>query len=924
MASGKHRRGKRKRKPPPNASSGDLAEQVRRLLARGDGRGALDRLRQAKPGDASAVELPLLRFCACIERARQLARSALDREAAAMRTQAARHRASISPAALAEEDLARYVRYLDGADALAVYADYLTVGRRAPAAERALADRLVIRRCWDGLEGYEPSHPLRRDAGAVKRSLGAMDAGDWGRAGDLMQSVARHSPFAPWRVFCKAMVCFGAGDDAGLERTLDLLPGDFVLAETVAEWRRVCAGEGGGGPVRVRRALGTEGTAVEALGEALRQALRHNERPRTVERLVTELADVLCPEEPLQARIDLLQIAGLATLRSALSMQSVRGLVRRLVPAGRAPAVVARIELLLQQASPDLWDPGAAAVFLNRLDTEFPQAGDRALARGRVLEALARTGHRAIHPEVLPPRMLKTLSVLLDGRLDRPGLLFAELMAASLEVDPYNREGYRFVLDLLRGHRDIKPRQRSTLEAMAAHFPDDPDPWLELVTLHHSMNAYRRAEQALGEARRRAPHDERILDLQAIGFLRSADQSRKSGRFELAARDLRRAGELSRPKLESILAVKHILLDVVSAGRDAAEVVVPHLARLSPDMQIRTLAVVLHDLEENRHVKNVRPEMESAVRGLLARKAAVIDELGPDRVVDLLAPLSADLHVLYSRLHIAPVLAEWWAAFLRRQDGDGLVQVFDILMDCGERTAIRAEIGRRLRGLKKTRRDPVLLLYLAVLRYQAGDDHDSRRFVEALEAAHASERERLRAASVRLARVAHGILREALLAFDFALLNLLPPPFGGGVRDPIPEFLNELLGSPHAEGPDELFGAPEPEPAHEPSLDAFMEALREGLGDASPGGSAPRQESLFDNAAAGTLDAFEDLLDRHALRGLSAPLLQDVAGIARADPEIRRTLERTARECDAAGLRPAVTREARIFLFPRSRGKRRR
>ena len=597
------------------------------------------------------------------------------------------------------------------------------------------------------------------------------------------------------------MVCFGAGDDAGLKRTLDLLPGDFILAQTVAELRRVCAGEGGGGPVRVRRALGTEGTAVEALGEELRQALRNNERPRTVERLVTELSDVLCPEEPLQARIDLLQIAGLATLRSALTMQGVRGLVRRLVPAGRAPALVARIELLLQQASPDLWDPAAAAAFLDRLDTEFPQAGDRALARGRVLEALARTGHRAIHPELLPPRMLKTLSVLLDGRLDRPGLLFAELMAASLEVDPYNREGYRFLLDLLRGHRDIKPWRRSTLEGMAAHFPDDPDPWLELVTLHHSMNAYRRAEQALGEARRRAPHDERILDLQAIGFLRSADQNRNSGRFELAARDLRRAGELSRPKLESILAVKRILLDVVSAGRDAADVVVPHLARLSPDMQIRTLAVLLHDLGENRHVKNVRPEMESAVRGLLARKAAVIDELGPDRVVDLLAPLSADLHVLYSRLHIAPVLAEWWAAFLRRQDGGGLVQVFDILMDCGERTAIRAEIGRRLRGSMKAGRDPVLLLYLAVLRYQAGDDHDSRRFVEALEAAHASERERLRAASVRLARVAHGILREALLTFDFALLNLLPPPFGGGVQDPIPEFLNEL------------FGAPEPEPA---------------------------------------------------------------------------------------------------------------
>ena len=76
--------------------------------------------------------------------------------------------------------------------------------------------------------------------------IDAMDAGDWARAADLLQGVPRRSPFAAWRLFSKAMVCFGAGDDDGLRRTLDRLPADFALARTVAECRRLIAGDGGG------------------------------------------------------------------------------------------------------------------------------------------------------------------------------------------------------------------------------------------------------------------------------------------------------------------------------------------------------------------------------------------------------------------------------------------------------------------------------------------------------------------------------------------------------------------------------------------------------------------------------------------------------------------------------------------------------
>ena len=914
MASLKHSRRKRKRKRPQSqdVSAADLLDQVRQLLARGDGRGALDRLRQVPQGDGGPKELPLLRFCACIERARQLTRSGLEREAASMRAQAARHREAISVEALGDEDLVLCIRSLEGADAPAVYADFLASRPASPRVERVLADRLVIRRCRDGLDALDASHPLRRDAEPVMRSLGAMDAGDWGRAAEHLQGVSRRSPFAPWRVFCKGMVCFGAGDDQGLRRAMELLPADFALAHTVAEWKRLCAGEGEGGPVRVRQALGTAGSAVETLGDALRQALRGNERPRALERSIIDLADALCPEASLDARIDLLQIAGLATLRSRLRIQTVHALVRRLVPTERVAGVSARIGLTLQKASFDLWDPVPAAAFLDRLAVELPRAEDRVLARGRVLEALARIGHQAVQPEFLSARMVKALSGLLSGRVERSERLFVELMAASLDADPHNREGYRFLVDRLRGRRDVKPLIRRVLERMAASFPDDAEPWLELATLHHSGNAYRRAEQALAEAKRRAPHDERILDLQAIGFLKSADQSRKAGRFELAARDLRRAEDLGRPKLRRVLDVKRLLLDLVSAdGDDTEALVASHLEHLAPAGALRTLALLLHNLRENRHIRNIRPEMERAVTGMLARRAPVIDALDPGEVVELLSPVPFDLHVLCRNRHIAPVLSVWWTGLMRRLDGDRLPAVFDILMDCDGRAAVRVELNRRLRSAPKTHRDPMLLLYLAMIRHLEGQDFGARRFEEALAAANPSELERLRAAAARLARHAQGILREALRKFDFTLLELPPPLFGDG----LPPGFSDIF--------DRLFDLTEskPEPPDEPPLDEFLDALRDGLSGAAPGDR--RQGSLFDSEAARELDVLEDLFDRHAMRGMPASLLQEIAGVARAEPEIRRNLDRTARKCEAADLRPGLTREARILLFPRRQGKRR-
>ena len=239
---------------------------------------------------------------------------------------------------------------------------------------------------------------------------------------------------------------------------------------------------------------------------------------------------------------------------------------------------------------------------------------------------------------------------------------------------------------------------RASSRTWRTGFPTIRPPGWSWSPLHYSRNAYRKAESALEEARRRAPHDDRLLDLQAVGFLKSADQSRRKGRFALAARDLQRAEDLGRNVLGPVLPAKTLLLEVVSGGKDATATVTPHLQRLPPGAQLRTLALLIRDLHDNSHISNVRPEMGAAVRGLLAEKAALAGEGSPDEIARLLDPLPAALDILYDDRRLAPIFVSWWPALLKRLDADRLPPVLDTLMECGGRTQVRAEIEQAVRG----------------------------------------------------------------------------------------------------------------------------------------------------------------------------------------------------------------------------------
>ena len=895
------------------------------MLGEGDGRKALELIRQARERDPNLAELPLLSFCACVRRARQLAAKGMDTEAAAMRARADRYRAALPLPSLPEDDWVLLVRHLDGADALAVYAGRLADGPPIPRVERALADALIVQRCWEGLNAFDATHPLRRDGPLVQPTVDAMDAGDWAQAAGLLRGVPRRSPFAPWRLFCKAMVCFDAGDDDGLRRAIDDLPADFALAGTVAACRRLIDndGESVDGRAGAPEGLGGDRGRVNSLADELRRAIR-NGNVRAVGTAIEKLADALYPENPREARIDLLEIAALAAARSSFPVPALKGLVKRLLPPERVTGVLARCLLLGPEATPQLWNPIPAIALFQELAAEFSRPEDHDIARACVLESLARTGRAGIDPESLPPAKRAAVAALLGRPIEDPATIFSELMAASLEAHPDNRDGYLFLLSLLREQGAGKPQHQRVLEQMADRFPDDPGPWLSLAGLHYSKNAYRRAEGALAEARRRAPHDDRILDLQAVGFLKSADQSRKTGRLALAARDLQRAEELGREVLRSVLPAKRLLLEAAPGGGRAAAKINRHLKQLPPAAQLRTLALLIRDLDENRLVRDAGPKLAAAMRAMLRRKASLVESCTADEVVWLLEPLPVELEILYDDRQLAMIFAPWWPALLRRVDGERLPAVLDVVLGCGGPAEARAEIERRMRGVRKAKRDPVLEFHLAVLRYAGGSDHDSRRFTDLLNRVDAAARARLRPVATRLARHASGALRQALLTFRFEPLDLAPYAFGPGLPS-----LDEILSMLDEDDPDDPetdvleprpFVAP-PKRRPDPSDPRLAERFRKRMETPATAPDGARQASMFDREVIDDLDSLEEMIDKNDLRGEPPPVLKEVAGNLRAEPAMRRELDRIARDCEAAGLRDRLSPELSALLFPRARRK---
>ena len=477
MARGKKRKGG-KRSPLRRMAPREAVALAWLRLAEGKPRDAIDLFRSAQQRDPALQDGPALFACACSERARQLDRIGEERQAAAMRRRAAEANAVIRLAELPEAERRHYARYADLADSLPKYADLLRDGGSDAGVERSLADRLVLEGDWDVLQALDPDRPLRRDASMAQGAIDAMKAADWPRAEDALRSLPRRSPYAGWRLFCRGMKLFSEGDDAGLKRVADLMPTGFILAGTVAEWRRICGlGDAEGGEP-VRKALGLGDERTKRLAAQFSTALGGKDMAR-VRRLLPVLADELYPEDPALARKELLVIAWMAARSEEAGIQPVLELNAQFAPPGRMEGVLARQNLTDFDSGAQHWTYKAAKGIVECLGTEFARAEERDLARARLLDKLARIGQRQDWRSYFDEEFTDEVYKLIDEPLEGRTRTWADLMLASLKADPRNKEGYAFVLEDLRRFPDFRPQLERALGRMAHYFPSEPEPLLE-------------------------------------------------------------------------------------------------------------------------------------------------------------------------------------------------------------------------------------------------------------------------------------------------------------------------------------------------------------------------------------------------------------------------------------------------------------
>jgi len=899
---------KHKHVPPQH-----LLQQGRQKLEDGDPRQALDYFKQVQgaveaQGLGPLPGLDFLFFCAYAQRAEQLAAKGMVREAAAVRNMADGQGTSIDPSALSADDFLQYIRHLEPAQAIPIYAR--SVGQRESSAqvEQALADQMVVHRCWETLSCLDQDHSLRRDAEIVKPAVATMDEGAWEQAGAALVGISRRSPYAPWRIFCRAMACFDAQDDSGLRQALDLLPQHFILSQTVDELWSVCSPErsrkGKVLSAPVQQVLGTGGVDREQLARALLAAL-HQDPPhwREVERLLPPLAKAIHPEEPLAACVALLEIIGVGARQNRWPLSNILAM-QRLLPRDLAQAVAARIELVNQATSHSVWNVAPAVAYLAHLNVEFPEARQQTLARAHILEFLARSGHNGgACPNCVGTQVIQSLWGLMGEHSGDPHLVYADLMLASLELDPDNREGYRFLLELLRGDTSARPRMERVLTEMVHRFPDDPDPCLELALFQYSRNGYRKAEAALEEARKRAPHDERILDRQAVGCVKASDQGRNRRSYVLAQRDLERAEELGRRRLVPVLLVKRLGLKLMSAGSGATAEVGRELDALPPGEQLRALALLILDLGA---VKNVDQRIMSRLKRMLDRKRGLLDRLSGGEVVSLMSPLDDEFRLVFPSLDVAPVLADWGARLLALVEGDDLTAAYDILVACGYRAVVQSDITRRLagrgcpRGASTSDQDALLRLYQAVILHSQGAIYGSHGFEAVVAAAGPALKEQLRAAAARLAPYTAGPLREALQQFEFSILD---SPFAllGGIPPEIHAAIGEIIEEKGPQAIEELIG----------ELSGLLDDDEIGPFDEDD------EDDYLDE-----LQELEQLLDKSQVRGASMPDLKDFVAWFRSDPKRRRELDRFAREFEDRY--NEMSRELRILAFPKRKAAARR
>lgn len=908
-----------------NLSLDQIIQKVEDALSAENPRDALYILKFAMKKFGESGPIRSLFFRAYLLREKQLRTKSLHDEADAVRELANRFLPEFDQ--MPEAVLVDYLSNASEKKAVEAYADYLKNGARSPKIEQTLAHLMFKGRDWKAVDILEADHPLRQDAGPVQRAVALMNDAAWEQALDALNPISRTSPYASIRVFCRAMVSFFKGNDKTAARALEMIPSDFPLSRTIGNLKRI---------LRESTPEDEKKAAMEAVGflwdgpvnlqndiQDLIECIDKKRFKQAVER-VQAVASGFNPSESLRVTTFITECLWRFSATGQLEDYDFQKMAQSLLPKKIVDPMFIKIRL-----ASSIKPFSSAGLYISELDKEFPDPEERKIAHALTLL------HTAIFLSAQDGRMqFRVERSLIEKYRDQLGIrsdtyegALLDMVTYSIRIDPGNRNAYEFLAALPRNSREDKKKVESGLSVMLKEFPDDPFPCLELASLFYQSNAFRKAENILEEAMKRAPHDARVLDRHVLSLLISSEINIRREKYHLAERDLDRAASFENKKMEPFVLEKKLLFDLKKSAnhldpddpdmrkqrslfgkrRTPASLIMETLTEYSLYDRLKVLSLLLLDIHENKLprktvlLKSVNPLLDAELK-------AGVKTLGSSEVFQLLTTLPKEYAPLYESLYPAPLLIERSKSLLNVLNTEDALRLYErILIPSLYKVIMKDLRSRAKKASEKDRR--VLDFFRVTVDHLSGKKEDSELFYEVIdEVEEGPALEALRALSRRLSRHAAGRLRMALEEFDFEILDepmgFPGLPFDLDLEDLIPR-MEALFGDMDEDGLDD-------ESDEEQLFEALEVLSKIGMTETD----AFKEELEF------VIEEAEDWVDSLEIRGYPNHLIKQMRNMLyKTDPDAKRELNMIGRVLEQTGTQSKLSREAQVLLYGKARKK---
>ena len=703
-------------------------------------------------------------FLAYLERTRELTDKNMFVEAASLRKQAMAYLPA--PALMDQRAMTFVVRSCDIRQAFDYGEQYVAHKGEDSLVGILLADRLVTEGAWDLLDKKKDPFLFFRDAPIVRACIPLMDKGRWQQAAEEMKTLPRTSFFAHIRMFCRAMALFGSGDDRNMYKAISLIPEASVfkkITDVLGTTVRC---------VEEKTRIQGDKTLVTCLWEGpvdieqtVAKIIEREEKKRfdsTMKQLLTTFSKQILPDDPeyaMQYLLETLWHQGLSSEKAFTSLE------KSLLP-GRTALLDARRRIVYLNAPLDnaadylglLKKKGTDSQTLATLESVILSYVCGAAVSGGDRNDLLRSSGKAAKRFGLSP----------DEGFDT---LWMQCAARGIQCDTGNRALYELVARMNVSSRESKKIKEQLLLSMCDVYPDDPYPCIELASLYHGKNAFRKAENILKKAMALAPYDSRVQDMHVISLVISADKGLNRGNYQRVRQDLEKARDIDTGTNALLLKEKDLFYQICEKPEIPEKIIGLKLDEFSLFERLKLASMLRMDVQNKP--KKDHPKILRKIDSFFKSELKQLSRLTSEELLAILAPFPREWQYVFASLDIYPLFFAATNNVLKLLSDKDLIRLADRILSPENFSLFKKELQRRIRKGKKESDHDLMRFYALVLQGLDDQDWDVHGFMDLLEDADPEMEKKFKAAGERLSRHAGGPHRHALQTLDFEFLEEL-------------------------------------------------------------------------------------------------------------------------------------------------------